>query len=59
MLSRAVETDMSYPGFGWPANEGMNLTSALPRSARWHGRRSQVMPRVRPTMALRGNGAHA
>jgi hypothetical protein len=34
-----------------PQNKGMNLTSALPRFARWHGRRSQVMPGVRPTSA--------
>jgi hypothetical protein len=32
-----------------PHNKGMNLTSALPRFARWHGRRSQVMPGVGPT----------
>ena len=37
-----------------PPNKGMNLTSALPRFARWHGRRSQVMPGVRRT---EGEGA--
>ena len=35
-------------------NKGMNLTSALPRFARRHGRRSQVMPGVRRSMEERG-----
>ena len=34
---------------GEPPNKGMKLTSALPRFARWHGRRSQLMPGVRRT----------
>jgi hypothetical protein len=36
------------------SNKGMNLTSALPRFARWHGRRSQVMPSVGRTEGLKG-----
>ena len=32
------------------SNKGMELTSALPRFARWHGRRSQLMPGVRRTI---------
>ncbi len=34
-------------------NKGMKLTSALPRFARWHGRRSQLMPGVRRTSEKR------
>ena len=29
---------------GEPPNKGMKLTGALPRFARWHGRRPQLIP---------------
>ena len=41
-----------------PSNKGMKLTSALPRFARWHGRRSQLMPGVLWTLGEWMTEAH-